>query len=546
MSPGLLAHAEQVAQEFDFDPDNVSRAAHHFLAQMRQALGHNSAIQIPSYVTKVPTGHEKGVFLAVDLGGTNCRVCWVQFHGDSTYTVVETKHIVPRELRVNPSHKPLFRFIAEKIRDFLQKHAELGDTKCDEGVTLPTDLNGESYWKLGFTFSFTFEQDSLAHGSMIQWDKGWDIPDALGRDPCAMLQTAIDELTLPVRVAALTNDSVGTLMTRSYTSGSPTLVGAIFGTGTNAAYAERLSNVTKLHDREAFSSPGRDDLMVLNTEWGGLDSEKEVLPTTRYDDMLDLESTNPKSQLLEKRVSGLYLGELLRLVILQLLEANLFDMVLDEDSPVTTPESIDSSFLSHVAGDRSQSLEKAVLHIAQALRARDVSAGDARAIRVISMAIARRGARLAGAALAAIILQSGRLEVEHPPPKSRVVAYQEHELKSPTSESGSFGFFSKPLSHLRRLIRGLLRRLGLDRLSCLNPPPHAPLVADTAVPGEDVIDIGVDGSLIEFYPGFEEDIRGALREVPEIGVEGERRVRIGPAKNGSSVGAALVAQSASL
>jgi hexokinase len=80
----------------------------------------------------------------------------------------------------------------------------------------------------------------------------------------------------------------------------------------------------------------------------------------------------------------------------------------------------------------------------------------------------------------------------------------------------------------------------------LNPPPHAPLVADTAVPGEDVIDIGVDGSLIEFYPGFEEDIRGALREVPEIGVEGERRVRIGPAKNGSSVGAALVAQSASL
>jgi hypothetical protein len=36
MSPGLLAHAEQVAQEFDFDPDNVSRAAHHFLAQMSE------------------------------------------------------------------------------------------------------------------------------------------------------------------------------------------------------------------------------------------------------------------------------------------------------------------------------------------------------------------------------------------------------------------------------------------------------------------------------------------------------------------------------
>ncbi|KAI5284425.1 glucokinase, partial [Ascosphaera acerosa] len=53
------------------------------------------------------------------------------------------------------------------------------------------------------------------------------------------------------------------------------------------------------------------------------------------------------------------------------------------------------------------------------------------------------------------------------------------------------------------------------------------------------IDIGVDGSLVEHYPNYEAMIRTAMREVPEIGADGERRVTVGVAKDGSGVGAAL-------
>lgn len=55
--------------------------------------------------------------------------------------------------------------------------------------------------------------------------------------------------------------------------------------------------------------------MVINTEWGCLDDKMEVLPRTSFDDVLDAASVDPGSQMLEKRVSGLYLGELLRLAI---------------------------------------------------------------------------------------------------------------------------------------------------------------------------------------------------------------------------------------
>lgn len=60
-----------------------------------------------------------------------------------------------------------------------------------------------------------------------------------------------------------------------------------------------------------------------------------------------------------------------------------------------------------------------------------------------------------------------------------------------------------------------------------------------------MVDIGVDGSVIEHYPGFESRMRGVLRSIDGIGVEGERRIRIGIAKDGSSVGAAIIALLAS-
>ena len=69
-------------------------------------------------------------------------------------------------------------------------------------------------------------------------------------------------------------------------------------------------------------------------------------------------------------------------------------------------------------------------------------------------------------------------------------------------------------------------------------------LADTAGKGvteDEMVDIGVDGSLVEFYPGFEEYMREALRAIDGIGPSGERRIRIGIAKDGSGVGAALIA-----
>jgi hexokinase len=443
--------------------------------------------QIPTYVTAVPNGTEKGLYLAVDLGGTNFRVCSIQLHGDTTFSLTQSKVPIPRELMVAKTSKQLFAFLAKQIEIFLRTHHEdhfEAHVRRRQTVSTPEGYRDEQIFRLGFTFSFPVHQVGINSGTLIRWTKGFDIPDAVGQDVCLMLQEEIDALRLPVRVAALVNDTVGTLMSRSYTSPGKTgtLLGAIFGTGTNGAYVEKLSKITKDMAGEYDKSTGE---MIVNTEWGSFDNDLSVLPNTPYDKQLDDESVNPGIQMFEKRISGMFLGEILRLVICSIIKNNKVALFRDDNSshndirstttiadnsPLFTKNAVDSSILSIAEADNSVGLRALRQEIDKSLGVSAASSEDAEAIKIIAHAIAERAARLAGVAVAAIVLETDAL--------------------------GS---------------------------------------------GTDEVDIGVDGSLVEFYPGFEDYLRSAIKAIPEIGTQGEARIRIGIAKDGSGVGAALIA-----
>ncbi|TDZ35729.1 Glucokinase [Colletotrichum spinosum] len=396
----LISQARKIAQEFEFPAEDVRRATAHFLKQLNEGLEKDGTFmcQIPSYVTKLPNGSEKGVCLAIDLGGTNLRVT------------------IPRPLMSAPTYKDLFRFIALQMRQFMEKHhaadVEIWTRLLREG-TITDDIRRRHLKSLGFTFSFTFDQHALDRGELLYWTKSFDIPDAVGRDPCAMLQEALDEQRLPLLVTALANDTVGTLAARAYTSPgrSSTVVGAIFGTGTNGAYMERISRITKLRSGQAYLAEDPDAVMALNTEWGGFDNKLEVLPTTRFDKELDEQSVNPDDQHFEKRISGMYLGELLRRILVHLrqVDSRIFDMKVAEESLLYVSDSIDSSLLSLAVKDRSPDRDATRLAVSKVLGVKDVSETDARAIQILSEAIGRRAARLSSVAIAGVALQSGRL-----------------------------------------------------------------------------------------------------------------------------------------
>lgn len=449
--------------------------------------------------------------MAVDLGGTNFRVCSIQLHGNTTFSLTQSKVAIPKELMVAKTSKELFSFLAKQIETFLKTHHEDHYQGHIRRRNTGGTVKEEEIFNLGFTFSFPVNQIGINKGLLMRWTKGFDIPDAVGKDVCALLQTEIDALGLPVRVAALVNDTVGTLMARSYTSPGKTgtLLGAIFGTGTNGAYVEKLDKVTKLtRSKESGDYDKSTGEMIVNTEWGSFDNSLRTLPNTPYDVELDEKSVNPGIQMFEKRVSGMFLGEILRLAVIGLLKDPAFPLFRDENSaqndihsttqihdssPIWKQWGIDTSFLSICAGDNSPSYRMIRQTLDKDYGITAVSAEDAEAVRAIAAAVGRRAARLAAVAIGAIVLNTGRLDTNP---------------GTATTEE----------------------KAGID-------PPRG----DADLAEEDVIDIGVDGSLVEFYPSFEDHIREALREIEGIGEKNEKRIRIGIAKDGSGVGAALIA-----
>ncbi|KAJ9612136.1 hypothetical protein H2200_003733 [Cladophialophora chaetospira] len=537
MRDALLVAAAEIAKEFQCSPDLVRRATVHFQQQLREGLSRNGAAIscIPSHVTSMPNGAEKGIYLAVDVGGTNLRVCSVTLHGDKTYSLTESKVVIPQSVRLGAASKDFFGFVALQIQQFLKEN-DLH--KVGDGTVVGSER--ETY-PLGMTFSFAFEQLGVNQGILLKWDKDFNIPDAVGKDVGSLLQRELEALQLPVVIATLTNDTVGTLMARSYTSPGKgdTLLGAVFGTGTNGAYMERIPDITKLAGTRQDSS----SYMAINTEWGGFDNNLSVLELTRFDRQVDATSANPGLERFEKLISGLYLGEILRLAILELIRQTMEDdhtpFAIPASSNLYQAWSIESSLLSVLAADKSAELFPSRLALEKTLDWRNPSINDAKSIQVISTAIGKRSARLAGVAVAGIILQSGRLQ---------------HMVQTEHTYLWPYRSFSQAVLGCMRMAMFFVRRIWSSiwhvRRSRVADPERADSTSNLLPCAEQsqddtaTLDIGLTGSLAEHYPGYQEIIRTTLRDVEQIGHHGEALVRFGLTKDGSTVGAALVAQAA--
>lgn len=84
-----------------------------------------------------------------------------------------------------------------------------------------------------------------------------------------------------------------------------TVIGAIFGTGCNAAYFEHCRDIQKITE---FAP---DQLMAINCEYGAFDNEHLVLPRTKFDIQLDDESPRPGEQAFEKMSAGKFTTNLM-------------------------------------------------------------------------------------------------------------------------------------------------------------------------------------------------------------------------------------------
>ncbi|EMC95452.1 hypothetical protein BAUCODRAFT_542085 [Baudoinia panamericana UAMH 10762] len=277
-----------------------------------------------------PTGNEKGQYLTMDLGGTKLRVCWIKLNQRHGQTELDQDvYQFPSAVKTSDADT-LWSFIADSLQDFVGKRSLQG--------------TAENPLPLGFTFSYPASQDYIDHGVLQTWTKGLAIKGVEGEDAAGQLRDAMAKRNLPIRLVALINDTTGAMIASAYND-PDTIVGAIFGTGCNAAYMENVGSIRKMKIDLPPDTP-----MAINCEYGAFDNAHRVLPRTKYDVAIDEESPKPGEQSFEKLSAGLYLGEIFRQILLDLYERQVVLKGQDATS-LKQPYALDTGFLSALEND---------------------------------------------------------------------------------------------------------------------------------------------------------------------------------------------------
>ncbi|KAI8366596.1 hypothetical protein BD560DRAFT_332007 [Blakeslea trispora] len=391
----MSSSLEKIRSAFELDNKTFKAIVDGFKAEYNSGLDTASAsglaTMIPSYVTDLPTGKETGTYLALDLGGSTLRVCAVELLGNSNSKVTEIRrHIAPNDPLRTSGATAFFDWIVETVSELLQKIGH--ESAYAEGPL-----------SMGVCWSFPVDQTSISEGKILRMGKGFTIDGIEGYDLADLFEQSFKRKNVSVKVMALLNDTVGTLVAHAY-SNPEVKVGFIYGTGVNASYPEKITRINKLQaQQKAYTS---DTIMLVNTEIDIFGNDT-YLPRNKYDRQLDANHSQPNFQLYEKMMSGACIGELVRLSALDLIEeGHLFEghRPSELDKAMEFGTAVTSDIESHLHNN----LEIRSEHFKGLFSFKDgylVSQEDLNVFSELCVIVSNRAARLAAAAMASLIEQ---------------------------------------------------------------------------------------------------------------------------------------------
>ncbi|KAF1352436.1 hypothetical protein BDV97DRAFT_292910 [Delphinella strobiligena] len=323
--------------------------------EFRQKLKASNMCMLPSFHHTLPTGREKATILALDVGGSTFRIALIELSGKETCQAsvkddgMEIKRLksfpIDNSVRSLEGHL-FFDWMAERIDQVLDADNHEADNNADG--PLPMAL----------AWSFPIEQTSTRSGKLLAMGKGFLATAGVeGHDICDLVTAACQKRNLNLSLQAIVNDSSATLLSQAYRD-STTRISLILGTGINAAIYLPISTL----DREKFGSREQSwwdeaNHVLVNTELSMFG--RDIWDATRWDDDLNQKHQKPDFQPLEYKTGGRFLGELVRLVIVEAVEKGvLFGGYLPIGLDV--PYALDTGLISIIEGDQSSRLALAV------------------------------------------------------------------------------------------------------------------------------------------------------------------------------------------
>ncbi|KUL84157.1 hypothetical protein ZTR_07189 [Talaromyces verruculosus] len=309
----------------------------------------------PVPVTRLPVGKERGRYLAVDVGITTLKVAFIELLGEDEnnkgHTRPRSMSNVIRQVRHSRVRRTLEKAwrIEERLKQDEPHELFLWIGNCIAEVVKDdllsnagSDVEQPAFIETGIAFGLPIRQDSLEAATLMQTGKGFTIGTDLDlrqsilqgyeRHTRRRSDSEHEETTraakrqrhyiLPqLKIIALTNDAVATLLSLSYSiksyPNSRVAMGIVLDEGCNATIPMTLSDLHPSKGRNILSQEPTAAQTLVSTEWT-LHSASAPLREhgilTKWDLELDARSARPGFQPLEYMTGGRYIGELIRII----------------------------------------------------------------------------------------------------------------------------------------------------------------------------------------------------------------------------------------
>ncbi|KAF7592916.1 hypothetical protein BBP40_012237 [Aspergillus hancockii] len=515
---------------------------------------------LPTPVTHLPTGLETGRYLAIDVGGSNLRVAFIELLGDTADADIGSTDAEEQSDTIRKAQRQRVRRTLERAWP-IQEHLKMdqaedlfswiGDRIAEvvaESLTSDATKNKvPEELEMGITFSFPIMQESLGEATLMPMGKGFAITSDLnlrkillsGYERHTRRLDDEDEpsskrrklFALPkLKITAITNDTVATLASLAYAvkslPNSRVAMGIIVGTGCNATIPMKLSSLHESKAKHVKSKDSEAVETVVNTEWtlaGCAPPLKELNIITKWDVELDKACARPGFQPFEYMTGGRYIGELIRLILFDYLTSITGLSSKELPANLIQEYTLTTTYISdNVARARSDQELADVLNIS--LPSPESSEWDwdaicAGAFRKIAQAVQRRSAGLIAAAVVGLLACAKEIELKVDSAESS----PQHSGPASPEPNGSVGISTiiNNLSPSNLEVPADARGYG----------PIVPVLSPTPTPadwqkGPEELVVAYTGGIIQHYPNF----KNMCQQIVDRLI-----MRTGPQKSGKSV-----------
>ncbi|CAO3618091.1 unnamed protein product [Mucor fragilis] len=380
---------EDMLQKFHVPDEKLSALMHGVGLEMKHGLKANEPSNdlkmIPSFVSGYPTGMEKGTYLALEISGVDVYVCQVRLKGEGGKLAInQYQYKIPDHLTAGDNMSTLIDYIADCVADFQHRVGASQELAVSMGISL----------------GFAVRQTGLDKGFIVALEHGFEYPNAVGSDIVDLFHQRFEAKGLAVTVVAMANDAVCTLLAHAYQHPS-TRIGIVHSAGTNCAYYDKVANMESFLVDHPTSLAAASD-MIINTEWCNVSSK--YLPVNKFDKLVDLESNNKGVHAFEKMTTGMYLGELVRLILVEFADHQVLSFDIDdEECLLRIPYQFDTSYMYVCEADDDGVLEGTRVILEEMCRTGETLLSDREIVKKVCQLVGHRAAVLLGASIAGVV-----------------------------------------------------------------------------------------------------------------------------------------------